>query len=527
MQQFIQSGKAVLGIEFGSTRIKAVLINPKGEILSTGIYDWENQFINEVWTYSQEEIWHGLQGAYADLASNVRSQFGVPIRKLAAIGISGMMHGYLPFDKDANLLTPFRTWRNNFTSKSAEKLTALFNHNIPQRWSIAHLYQAILNNEPHVAELDFFTTLAGYVHWQLTGEKVLGIGDASGMFPIDIAKQDYDQSMLAQFDSLISDKNYPWKINTLLPKVLSAGKMAGKLTTLGAKLLDLTGNLEAGVSFCPPEGDAGTGMVATNSIAETTGNISAGTSAFAMIVLEKNLSRVYPELDLVTTPAGKLVAMAHANNCSTDINAWMKIFEQNLQVFGVYVTKEELFEALFNQALQGEPNCGGLLSYGFYSGEHNVGLEHGCPMLFHPTNAEFNLANLIRVHLYSAFAAMKIGMDILIQQENVQIRQILGHGGMFKTPKVAAQILASALNIPVATQSSAGEGGAWGIALLANFLNYANKKSLEQYLNHIFKIQQIHIAQPDLATHLGYQNFIDLYKKGIDVVKQAVETNLH
>ncbi|WP_439234219.1 xylulokinase [Lonepinella koalarum] len=520
--QYIQSGQAVLGIEFGSTRIKAVLINQQGEILATGIADWENHFDNGIWTYSEAEIWQGLQQSYVDLSQNVQAKYQVTLTKLSAIGISAMMHGYLPFDKQDNLLVPFRTWRNNFTQKSSQKLTALFNHNIPQRWSISHLYQAILNNEPHVAQIDYFTTLAGYVHWRLTDEKVLGIGDASGMFPIDSERLDYDQTMLQQFDQLISEKQYSWHIKALLPKVLLAGDNAGFLSEKGAKLLDPAGNLQANIPFCPPEGDAGTGMVATNSIKEKTGNISAGTSAFAMIVLEKALSKVYPELDIVTTPTGKLVAMAHANNCSSEINAWVHLFNEVLQAFDVNVNSQKLYETLFNQALKGSPDCGGLLAYGFHSGEHIVGLGSGCPMFIHPTNAEFNVANFMLSHLYAAFGAMKLGVDILLQQENVNIEQILAHGGMFKTQGIAQKVLASALNIPVAIMQTAGEGGAWGIALLANFLGKNN--TLSEYLDHeIFIQSQLDVVKPEPTIHQGYEKFIKQYQQGIAIVQTAIE----
>lgn len=528
MQNFkslIDAGETSLGIEFGSTRIKAVLIDPQGNIIANGIFDWENHYENGIWTYPKQKIWQGIQTAYGQLVENVQHHYQTSIRKLNAIGISAMMHGYLPFDKNGNQLVPFRTWRNNFTQESSQKLTALFHFNIPQRWSISHLYQAILNNESHVADIDYFTTLAGYVHWQLTGEKVLGIGDASGMFPIDTAILDYDTKMIAQFDQLVSQHHYPWKLADILPKVLTAGKTAGKLTALGAKLLDPTGQLQADIPFCPPEGDAGTGMIATNSIKAKTGNISAGTSAFAMIVLEKNLSKVYEELDMVTTPNGHLVAMAHANNCSSDINAWANIFKEALSTFGVQISSQQLYETLFTHALNGDNDCGGLLSYGFYSGEHSLGLAEGCPMLIHPTNAQFNLANLMKAHLYSAFAAMKLGVDILLQQEKVSIDSILGHGGIFKTQGVAQKILASALNIPIATMDTASEGGAWGIALLANYLNaHSQGISLENYLgNQIFNQTQISVISPDPEIHLGYQKFIQHYQQGLSIVQTAVE----
>lgn len=521
-KECIENGLAVLGIELGSTRIKAVLINPQGDILSTGSFDWENRFENGIWTYSEQDIWQGLQGAYRDLTHQIEQTYQLKLTRLAAIGISAMMHGYLPFNQQDKLLTPFRTWRNNTTQTAAHQLSQHFNFNIPQRWSIAHLYQAILNKESHVSKIDFITTLAGYIHWQLTDQKVLGIGDASGMFPIDSSQQNYDQRMLSQFEQLAQLQGYSWKLSQILPKVLSAGENAGKLTDKGAKLLDPDGNLQPNIPFCPPEGDAGTGMVATNSIKAKTGNISAGTSAFAMLVLEKSLSRAYEQIDMVTTPEGKPVAMAHANNCSTDINAWVNLFKQNLQAFGVKVSDEQLYETLFTQALQAEPDCGKLLSYGFYSGEHSLGLNSGYPIFLHSADANFNLANFMQVHLYSAFAAMKLGVDILLQQEQVEIQQILGHGGIFKTKDIAQRILASALNIPIATIDTAGEGGAWGIALLANYLG--KSQSLSEYLEQeIFANTQVHLVEPNQEISQGYQTFIKTYQKYIAVVQTAVE----
>ncbi|WP_109077285.1 xylulokinase [Aggregatibacter kilianii] len=523
-KDLILNGNISIGIEFGSTRIKAVLIDPLGNILASGGFNWENQLVDGIWTYSQEAIWQGLQNAYQALAQSVKEKYGVPIITAQAIGFSGMMHGYIPFDSQKNQLVPFRTWRNNFTENSSKKLTALFHYNIPQRWSIAHLYQAILNEEKHVEQIDYLTTLSGYVHWMLSGEKVLGIGEASGMFPIDQQTQSYDTSMLNAFDQLIAEKYYPWKIADILPKVLPAGKCAGYLTEEGARLLDPSGQLQAGIKMCPPEGDAGTGMVATNSIKATTGNISAGTSAFAMIVLEKMLSKVYEQLDMVTTPDGKLVAMAHANNCSTDINAWVQIFSECLTLFGIKQNTDNLYETLFRHALNGDENCGNLLSYGFYSGEHGVGLAEGCPLFIHPTGSQFNLANLIRMLLYSAFGAMKLGMDILMNEEKVAITQILAHGGIFKTPNVASKILASALDVPIAVMDTASEGGAWGIALLANYLAYAPKQSLEQYLQEtIFKNTALSISDPEPSMKQGYAQFIQRYKQGIPIAKAAAE----
>ncbi|HGO5855265.1 TPA: xylulokinase [Mannheimia haemolytica] len=524
VQNSIAEGKVSLGIEFGSTRIKAVLIDTQGNILSVGGFNWENHVIDGVWTYPLEEVWTGVQAAFKTLSENVQQQYGQPLQKIANIGISAMMHGYLAFNQQNELLVPFRTWRNNFTAEASHQLTQLFNYNIPQRWSIAHLYQAILNNEKHLSEVNFITTLAGYVHWQLTGEKVLGIGDASGMFPIDLDSQNYNAQMLSQFDQMIKDKKFEWSLGNILPKVLVAGEKAGVLTEQGALLLDPSGNLKSGSLLCPPEGDAGTGMVATNSISEKTGNISAGTSAFAMIVLQKELSKVYEELDMVTTPTGKLVAMAHSNNCSSDINAWVGLFKEALASLNLPCDTDTLYQTLFLKALEGDADCGNLLSYGFYSGEHIVGLSEGCPTFMHPANANFNLANFMRVHLYTAFSAMKIGMDILMQQEKVEITRILGHGGIFKTENVAQKMLASALNVPIATMQTASEGGAWGIALLANYLNeHQNGISLEDYLNHqIFSSTSVSIVEPDAKISAGYDIFMQRYKKGINVVKEAV-----
>lgn len=526
VKQIIEEGNISIGIEFGSTRIKSVLIDTKGNILAKGEFEWENHLIDGIWTYPQAEIWQGLQHAYAKLSESVKKQYNVAISHAKAIGISGMMHGYMPFDKKGNQLTLFRTWRNNITSKSSEKLTALFQYNIPQRWSISHLYQAILNKEDHVPNIDFLTTLAGYIHWKLTGEKVLGIGEASGMFPIDIQTHDFNQKMLDQFEQLIDELDYPWTIRHILPKVVNAGGYAGVLTESGAKLIDPSGRLQAGIPLCPPEGDAGTGMVATNSIKEKSGNISAGTSAFAMIVLEKALSKVYEQLDMVTTPNGKLVAMAHANNCTSDINAWVSLFGECLATFGVNISQSKLYKTLFTKALEGEDNCGNLLAYGFYSGEHSVGLNEGCPMFLHPMKANFNLANFMRVHLYTAFGAMKLGMDILLQQEQVKIQQILAHGGIFKTKGVAQKILASALNVPIAVTESATEGGAWGIALLANYLSH-NRKSLEAYLDEdIFSDCSKDIVYPDIEMVQGYNAFIKRYSQGLSIVQEAINTKI-
>ncbi len=521
----IENGTASLGIELGSTRIKAVLIDKDGVVLENGGYDWENHLIDGIWTYSKEEIWQGVQGCYKDLADRVQARYGVVIKSLASIGFSGMMHGYLPFNKEGTLLVPFRTWRNNITGQAADELTELFQFNIPQRWSIAHLYQAILNGEEHVKDIAYVTTLAGYIHWKLTGKKVLGIGEASGMFPIDPVKKAYNQRMMDEFNCLLDEKELLWSLDEILPEVLLAGQEAGTLTEEGAKLLDVTGNLTAGIPFCPPEGDAGTGMVATNSVAVKTGNVSAGTSAFAMVVLEKELERLHRELDMVTTPTGELVAMSHANNCTSDINAWMNIFNQCLQAFGVSVDTGTLYKTLFEKSVEGDMDCGNLLSYCFYSGEHGVGLAEGSPLFVHPANSAFSLANFMKTQLYTCFGAMKLGMDILTKQEKVNVEKILGHGGIFKTKGVAQNVLAAALDVPVVVMETAGEGGPWGMALLASYMaNNEENQSLEDYLNtKIFADAKTSMVTPDPKMVEGYEKFIAKYKNGLVMEHAAVE----
>ena len=395
-KELIEKGKTVLGIEFGSTRIKAVLIDENHHPIASGDHEWENRLENGIWTYSLDDIWQGLRDSYQKLAFNVEESYGVTLKKIGAIGFSAMMHGYMAFDKNGELLVPFRTWRNGITGEASEALTEAFQYNIPQRWSIAHLYQAILNGEDHVKNIDFFTTLAGYIHWKLTGQKVLGIGDASGMFPIDPETKQYHAAMIQKFDLLVADKNYPWKLKDILPKILVAGENAGILTPEGAKLLDPSGNLEAGIPLCPPEGDAGTGMAATNSVAKRTGNVSAGTSVFAMVVLEKELKKVYPEIDLVTTPDGSLVGMVHANNCTSDLNAWVGLFREFAESFGMEVDMNQLFGTLYNKALEGDKDCGGLLSYGYLSGENITGVTEGRPLFVRSPESRFNLANFMR-----------------------------------------------------------------------------------------------------------------------------------
>lgn len=524
IKSLIEQGKAVLGIEFGSTRIKAVLIDDNKEPIAIGAHDWENSYIDGIWTYSEDEIWQGLQNCYKNLADDVMKKYQVKITKLAGLGFSAMMHGYLAFDENDTLLVPFRTWRNNITGQASHELIKLFNYNVPQRFSISHLYQAILNNESHVAQVNFFTTLAGFVHWKLSGEKVLGIGDASGMFPIDISTKDYNTKMLADFDAKIADKHYPWKIKEILPKVLVAGENAGHLTDAGAKLLDPSGTLEAGAPMCPPEGDAGTGMVATNTVTKRTGNVSAGTSVFAMIVLEHDLANVHEELDMVTTPAGDLVAMAHSNNCTTDLNSWINLFHECLSSFGVKVDTNQLFSTLYNKALEGDDDCGGLLSYCYHSGEHITGFTEGRPLFVRKADSKFNLANFIRVHLSTALGAMKTGLDILTKEEHVKIEQILGHGGLFKTKGVGQTILANAIGAPVSVMETAGEGGAWGIALLADYLTHKDDLTLDEYLNtKVFTNTKAETITPTTEGIAGFETFMARYKQGLAIEQSAVE----
>lgn len=472
----ISEGHTSLGIEFGSTRIKAVLIGEDHAVLASGNHDWENRFVDGIWTYQLEDIVSGLQDCYKNLVKDVKEKYDVTLTKTGAFGISGMMHGYMAFDEEGKLLAPFRTWRNTMTEEAAGKLTELFQYNIPQRWSIAHLYQTILNGDAHVAEINYLTTLAGYIHWKLTGKKVLGVGEASGMFPIDIATSKFNREMVEKFDAAVAEKNYGWKLAEILPEVLVAGEDAGVLTEEGALLIDPTGTLEAGVRMCPPEGDAGTGMVATNSIEQCTGNVSAGTSVFAMIVLEKELSRVYPEIDLVTTPDGSLVAMVHCNNCTSDLNAWVNLFKEFTESFGMKVDMNELYGTLYRKALEGDDDCGGLLAYNYFSGEHITGFEAGRPLFVRTPDSRFNLANFMRVHLFTSLGAIKVGMNIL-KQEDVKINKILGHGGLFKTPEVGQKTLAAAMNAPVTVMETAGEGGAWGIAVLAAYMKRKKKRN--------------------------------------------------
>lgn len=520
-----KSGKTALGIEFGSTRIKAVLIGEDHAPIASGSHEWENRFENGVWTYSLEDIWTGLQESYRKLSNEYFEKYNAPLETIGAIGFSAMMHGYMAFDKDGNQLVPFRTWRNTITGPAAEALTDLFQFNIPQRWSIAHLFQAILNKEAHISDISQLTTLAGYVHWKLTGEKVLGVGEASGVFPIDSQTNNYDERMLKLFNELPEIEKLPWKLQDILPKCVLAGEPAGVLTKEGARLLDPTGQLKAGIPLCPPEGDAGTGMVATNSVAERTGNVSAGTSVFAMIVMEKALSKVYPEIDIVTTPTGKPVAMVHCNTCTSDINAWIGLFQEFTHAIGAEVDQSRLFEVLYQQALAGDAECGGLLAYNYFSGEIITHFDEGRPLFVRTSESRFTLANFMRTHLFSALGALKIGMDILFDQEQVKLEQIFGHGGFFKTKEVGQKIMAAAMNVPVSVMETAGEGGAWGIAVLASYLLHkAKDEPLEAYLsNKVFVGENIMTITPDPRDVDGFTTFMERYKKGLVIERAAVD----
>ncbi len=518
------SGNESLGIEFGSTRIKAVLIDEYCNPIASGSHDWENRLENGYWTYHTEDVWAGLQDAYNNLNNDVESKYGVKITNLASIGFSAMMHGYLPFDKDGNQLAAFRTWRNTTTANAAAELTELFGFNIPQRWSIAHLYQAILNEEEHVKNIAFLTTLAGYVHWKLSGKKVLGIGEASGMFPIDSSTNTYNKEMLDKFSALEKVKKYDWDIRNILPSILVAGENAGVLTEEGALLLDPTGNLCSGAIMCPPEGDAGTGMTATNSVSVKTGNVSAGTSIFSMIVLENQLSKVYEEIDMVTTPAGKPVAMVHCNNCCTDLDYWVGIFSEFANASNASLTKPQIYDLLYNKALEADADCGGVVNYNYFSGEPVAGLQDGRPLFVRAQNCKFNLANFMRAQIYATIASLKIGMEIL-DRENVKIDCLTGHGGLFKTPIVGQRLLAGALNTPVAVMETAGEGGAWGIAVLARYcIGRESGETLESYLNNkVFNRYKSSIIYPVQQDVEGFKAYMKSYKSGLAVEKAAAE----
>ncbi len=520
----IEAGKTALGIEFGSTRIKAVLVDETHAPVAMGTHDWENRLENHIWTYSLEDIWGGLQDCYASLLKDVSEKYGITLKTIGSIGFSGMMHGYMAFDAQGELLVPFRTWRNTMTGEACKVLSPLFGFNIPQRWSIAHLYQAILSKEAHVKDITFFTTLAGFIHWKLSGEKVLGVGEASGMFPIDSVTGNYDAKMLGQFDELVKGEGFAWKLGDILPKVLNAGEKAGCLTAEGAKLLDVSGNLQAGIPMCPPEGDAGTGMVATNSVKVRTGNVSAGTSVFSMVVLEKAMKKAYEEIDMVTTPDGMPVAMVHCNNCTSDLNAWVNLFDEFADTFGMKIDKNDLYGTLYRKALEADCDCGGLVAYNCFSGEPVVGLNEGRPMFVRMPDAKFSLANFMRSHLYSALAALKVGNDILLKEEKVEVDSLMGHGGLFKTPVVGQQILAAALNAPVTVMDTASEGGPWGMAVLAAYMMEKEAgETLPDYLsNRIFAGQTGTTIAPKAEDVAGFDAFVAKYVSTLPAEQAAV-----
>ena len=522
----IRAGKTSLGIEFGSTRIKALLIDDTYTTIAAGDYGWASHLEDGLWSYSQEEIWTGLQTAYAALAEDVENAYGEKLTRVGRIGFSAMMHGYLAFGKDGELLVPFRTWQNTNTSEAREKLSELFQYNIPERWSIAHLYQAVLNNEEHIGKVDFFTTLAGYVHWKLTGKKVLGVGDASGMFPIDPTTHTYETEFIEKFNAIPEVAAQPWKLADLLPEPLVAGTPAGTLTEEGAKLLDPTGTLQPGITFAPPEGDAGTGMVATNSVRVRTGNVSAGTSIFAMVVLERKLERLHPEVDLVTTPAGDLAGMSHANNFTSDLNAWVGLFGQFAAAIGTPVDAGTLYGTLFRAAIADDvdSNCGGLINYPFRSGEFLAGLPEGRPLFARGPEARMSLGNFMRAQLFSAFSPVKIGMDVMTKDEGVAVDSLVGHGGIFTTPKVAQKILAAAFDTPIKVMSTAAEGGAWGMAVLADYLWHADQP-LDEFLDaRVFADAASTTENPDEGDVAGFEEFFDRFRKGLPIEHVAIES---
>lgn len=516
--------KTTLGIELGSTRIKAVVLDENHKILAVGIHDWENKFENGIWTYSLNDIQNGIQSCYKNLTDEVFNKYGQRINTFGAIGISAMMHGYFPLDKDGNQLCEFRTWRNTITGEAAERLSALFDFNIPQRWSIAHLYQAILNDENHLSQIDYLTTLAGYIHFKLTGEKMMGIGEASGMFPIDSNTFEYDKTMVEVFNDLIHDKKYSWKLEDILPKILKAGEYAGSLTEEGAKFLDPSLNIQPGIPFVPCEGDAQTGMVVTNSIRAKTCNVSAGTSDFAMVVMDNKIGS-HKEIGMVTTPSGLPVAMVHCNNCTSDINAWVNLFHEFSLLFDMNISKNDLFAKLYNIALEGEKSCSDLISYNYYSGESVTELNAGRPLFIRSANSEFSLANFMRSNLYSALSTLKIGMDILLNEEKVEIDSICGHGGYFKTKEVGQRILSSAIATPVSVYESAPEGGPFGMALLASYMiNKEENESLEDFLdNKVFKNAKKTTIMATQEEIDGFNNYVKRYAQGLEIEKKAVE----
>ena len=524
IKEQIEHGNTSLGIELGSTRIKAVLIGEDHTPIASGSHDWENRYVDHIWTYTLEDIWTGIRDCYGKMAEDVKETYGITLTTIGSIGFSAMMHGYMAFDKEGELLVPFRTWRNTITGPAAGKLTEVFRYNIPQRWSIAHLYQAILNKEEHVKDIDYLITLEGYVHWKLTGRRVLGIGDVAGMFPVDIHARDFDQKRVEQFDQLVAGENFPWKLRDILPKALVAGEDAGVLTEEGAKLLDASGNLKAGIPMCPPEGDAGTGMAATNSVAVRTGNVSAGTSVFAMVVLEKELEHVYPEIDLVTTPAGDMVAMVHCNNCTSEINAWAGMLQEFAHCIGSDLSDDRLYSLLYSKAAEGEKDGGGLLCCNYLSGEPVVDMEEGRPLLVRRPESRLTLGNFMRAQLYSAVATLKIGMELLTEGESVKLDRLMGHGGLFKTPEAGQKIMAAAIGVPVSVMENAGEGGAWGIALLAEYMLSGEGMTLAQYMEqNVFTDMPIIEKDPAPADIAGFTAYMHAYQGLLAVEETAIQ----
>ena len=520
----IRAGKTSLGIEFGSTRIKAVLIDDTYRTIASGDYNWASHLENGLWSYTLEEIWKGLQTAYAEMSNDVEAAYGEKLTRIGHIGFSAMMHGYLAFDKDGELLVPFRTWQNTNTHEAHEKLSELFQYNIPERWSIAHLYQCVLNNEEHVSKVAFFTTLAGYVHWKLTGRKVLGVGDASGMFPIDPETHTWETAFIDRFNALPEVAAQPWKLEDLLPEPLVAGTPAGELTEEGAKLLDPTGTLQPGITLAPPEGDAGTGMMATNSVRKRTGNVSAGTSIFATVVLEGKLKALHPEVDLVTTPAGDLAGMSHANNFTSDLNAWVGLFGQFAEALGHPVDAGTLYGTLFRAAIADDvdANCGGLLNYPFRSGEFLAGLPEGRPLFARKPEARMTLGNFMRAQLFGAFSPVKIGMDVMTKDEHVQVDSLVGHGGIFTTPKVAQKILAAAFDTPIKVMATAAEGGAWGMAVLGDYLWHADEDLADYLDNRVFADAESVTETPDEKDVEGFEDFFARFRAGLPIEHAAI-----
>lgn len=522
----IENGDVALGIELGSTRIKGILIDNEFNTVAQGDFLWENSLVDGIWTYSIAEVWNGIQECYKSLKLDVKEKYGLTLKKIDNIGISAMMHGYVVLDKDDNLLVPFRTWRNTKQEEAAHTLSELYNYPVPQRFSNAHIYQAILNKESHIHNIAFQTTLAGYVHYKLTGERVIGVGEASGIFPIDLETKDFNKKYIEKFNDLIKSKGVKWNYQDILPKVLVAGESAGVLTEEGAKLLDVDCDLVSGAKLCPPEGDAGTGMVATNSVAEKTGNVSAGTSVFAMIVLEDNLKKVHNEIDLVTTPSGSLVGMVHCNNCTSNLNTWVDLFDEVINTFGFSVSKNELYTKLYKKALESDLDAGGVLSYGYVSGEHITNFEEGRPLIVSKPDSNFNLANFMRSSIYTSLGALKIGLDILLKEEKVKIDKIYGHGGFFKTEEVGQRIMSQATNAPVSIMENAGEGGAWGMSILAMYQNYKDI-DLETFLNtKIFKDNKVTTITATNEEVIGFESFMDRYKKGLAIERSAIDNLL-